>query len=186
MSQFEDVLVYLNSVKEYLQDEPVFQYNLSLARAAAGQYEEAIAGFQKLHSQKDADPILAMWLARCYICTDKARAAWDLYLRMEGSGEAFALLQLIANECYHHGQFLVAARAFQALTRLDPHTDYWEATRGACAGVFQLVVAGKEPPSALRDAVTILQGQLARNPQVEYMIKVLAKWARDNGIAGIQ
>lgn len=38
----------------------------------------------------------------------KARLAWELYLKMETSGESFSLLQLVANDCYKvmHNAFL--------------------------------------------------------------------------------
>lgn len=34
------------------------------------------------------------------IMNRKPRLAWELYLKMETSGESFSLLQLIANDCY--------------------------------------------------------------------------------------
>lgn len=42
------------------------------------------------------------------------------------------------------GQFYYAAKAFDALEKLDPGTNYWEGKRGACVGVFQLILANKE------------------------------------------
>ncbi len=45
-----------------------------------------------------------LWQLCCFIIPDimnrKARLAWELYLKMETSGESFSLLQLIANDCY--------------------------------------------------------------------------------------
>jgi hypothetical protein len=70
----------------------------------------------------------------------KARLAWELYLKMETSGESFSLLQLIANDAYKMGQFYYAAKAFDMLERLDPNPEYWEGKRGACVGVFQAVL----------------------------------------------
>lgn len=34
------------------------------------------------------------------IMNQKARQAWELYLRMETSSDSFSILQLIANDCY--------------------------------------------------------------------------------------
>ena len=42
------------------------------------------------------------------------------------------------------GFFLHSARAFDVLERLDPSPEYWEGKRGACVGLFQMVIAQKE------------------------------------------
>jgi hypothetical protein len=54
-------------------------------------------------------------------------------------------LQLIGNECYRLGQFYYAAKAFDMLEKYEPSTENWEGKRGACVGVFQLIIAGQEP-----------------------------------------
>ena len=73
-----------------------------------------------------------------------------MYLQQQTSQRSFALLQLIANECYSVGQFYWAARAFDVLERLDPEPQYWEGKQGACVGVLQMAAAGKEAKVALR------------------------------------
>ena len=85
------------------------------------------------------------------IMNRKPQHAWELYLKMDTSGDSFSLLNMIANDCYKMGQFYYAARAFDILERLDPNPEYWEGKRGACVGVFQLVIAGHEPKYASHD-----------------------------------
>eukprot|EP00105_Crassostrea_gigas_P009199 XP_011424043.1 PREDICTED: intraflagellar transport protein 56 isoform X2 [Crassostrea gigas] len=97
---------------------------------------------------------------------------------METSGESFSLLQLIANDCYKMGQFYYAAKAFDVLERLDPNPEYWEGKRGACVGVFQMIIAGHEPRDTLRDVINMLRN--TSNPQVEYIIRSMKKWAKEN------
>lgn len=46
---------------------------------------------------------------------------------------------------FQMGQFYYSAKAFDALEKLDPGSNYWEGKRGACVGVFQLILANKEP-----------------------------------------
>ena len=41
------------------------------------------------------------------------------------------------------GHFLYAAKAFDVLERLDSDPEYWEGKRGACVGVFQLLIIKK-------------------------------------------
>eukprot|EP00105_Crassostrea_gigas_P009198 XP_011424042.1 PREDICTED: intraflagellar transport protein 56 isoform X1 [Crassostrea gigas] len=99
---------------------------------------------------------------------------------METSGESFSLLQLIANDCYKMGQFYYAAKAFDVLERLDPNPEYWEGKRGACVGVFQMIIAGHEPRDKLQEVVQLLRN--TTNPQVEYVTRTMKKWARDNQV----
>ena len=79
------------------------------------------------------------------------------------------------------GQFFYAAKAFDVLERLDPSPEFWEGKRGACVGVFQLVVAGQEPKESLREIVAILRN--TAQPQAELIVLAIRKWARDSRIS---
>ncbi|XP_032826363.2 intraflagellar transport protein 56 [Petromyzon marinus] len=179
LKQFEDVLIYLNSIKSYFYNDDGFNFNYAQTKAAIGNYKEAEEIFLLIQSEKlKNDFVYASWLARCYIMNRKARLAWELYLKMDTSGESFSLLQLIANDCYKMGQFFYAAKAFDVLERLDPNPEYWEGKRGACVGIFQMIIAGHEPKETLRDVIQLLRN--TGNPQVEYFLRILKKWAKDN------
>ena len=90
------------------------------------------------------------------------------------------MLQFLANDSYRAGAFLYAAKAFDTLERLDPNPEYWDGKRGACVGAFQMVIAHKERKETLREVLSMLKS--SRNPQVEYLARVMKKWARENGI----
>ena len=66
------------------------------------------------------------------------------------------------------------------LERLDPDPEYWEGKRGACVGVFQQVVAGKQNRDDLRDVLAMVRN--TSNPQVEYMVRVIKKWCAENNV----
>ncbi|XP_073809013.1 intraflagellar transport protein 56 isoform X1 [Danio rerio] len=182
LKQFEDVLIYLNSVKSYFYNDDTFSFNYAQAKAALGNYREAEELFLLIQNEKiKSDYVFQSWLARCYIMNQKPRQAWELYLRMETSSDPFSLLQLIANDCYKMGQFYYAAKAFDALERLDPNPEYWEGKRGACVGIFQLILAGRESREILKEVLPMLRS--TGNPQVEYIIRIMKKWAKDNRVA---
>ena len=54
------------------------------------------------------------------------------------------ILHLLANDCYRTGQFFVAAKAFEVLDKYDPSPEHAAAKRGACVGLFQMILAGRE------------------------------------------
>uniref|UniRef100_A0A6Q2ZQC7 Intraflagellar transport protein 56 n=1 Tax=Esox lucius TaxID=8010 RepID=A0A6Q2ZQC7_ESOLU len=181
LRQFEDVLIYLNSVKSYFYTEDTFNFNYAQAKAALGNYKEAEEIFLLIQGEKiKTDYVYLSWLTRCYIRNKKGRLAWELYLKMGASPDSFSLLQLIANDCYRMGQFYWAAKAFDALEKLDPGSNYWEGKRGACVGIFQLILAGKEPKETLKEVLPLVRS--TQNPQVEYIIRTLRKWAKDNRV----
>uniref|UniRef100_A0A8C6LIZ0 Intraflagellar transport protein 56 n=1 Tax=Nothobranchius furzeri TaxID=105023 RepID=A0A8C6LIZ0_NOTFU len=181
LRQFEDVLVYLSSVKGYFCNDDTFSFNYAQAKAALGNYKEAEELFLLIQSEKIInDYIYLSWLTRCYIMNQKSQLAWELYLKMDTSSDSFSLLQLIANDCYKMGQFYYAAKAFDALEKLDPGSNYWEGKRGACIGMFQLILANKEPKEMLKEVLALLRN--SGNPQGEYFIRVMRKWAKDNRV----
>ncbi|KAI9357612.1 hypothetical protein DFJ73DRAFT_820409 [Zopfochytrium polystomum] len=174
LKQFDDVLIYLNSIKGYFYNDDIFNYNYGQAKVATGAFEEAEEILLMIQSEKLKNEYAYLsHLARCFIMNKKPRMAWDLYLKMETSSESFSLLQLIANDCYKMGHYLHSAKAFDVLERLDPNPDYWEGKRGACIGVLQQILANEESKDSLREVVSLLRN--TSNPQVEYIIRIIKK-----------
>ena len=181
LQQFEDVLVYLKSVKAYFPNDDDFNWNYGISSAAAGEFKEAEEALGAIQDERlKIDYVYISWLCKCYIMNGKPSMAWSVYFNMENSNESFTLLQLIANDCYRMGQFYYSLKAFDVLERLDPDPEYWEGKRGAAVGVLQMVIAGKESKDKLVETVEILRN--TNNPQVEYIVRVITKWAKDNNI----
>mmetsp|Transcript_34371 Transcript_34371/g.108302 ORF Transcript_34371/g.108302 Transcript_34371/m.108302 type:complete len:573 (-) Transcript_34371:683-2401(-) len=181
LKQFDDVNIYLNSIKTYMYNDDDFNWNHGIALASRGNYkaaEEALLLIQNENYKKSY--VFISWLARCYIMNGNPRNAWELYLKTENSNDSLNLLHLISNDCYRMGHFLYAAKAFDVLERMDPDPEYWEGKRGACVGVFQMMVAGKAIKSDLVDVLAMVRSNT--NPQVEYMLRVIKIWCSENGI----
>ena len=179
LRQFSDVLIYLNSIKNYFYNDDNFNFNYAQTKARVGNYKEAEEVFLLIQSEKiRSDYVYISWLARCYIMNRKPNLGWQLYLKMDTSAESFSLLQLIANDCYKMGQFYYSAKAFDVLERLDPSPDYWEGKRGACIGLFQMIIAGHEPREHLKEVVHILRN--SQNMQVDIIVKIIGNWAKEN------
>ena len=181
MKNFEDVNIYLNSVKAYMYNDDDFNFNSGISLAATRNYKAAEEALLLVHNEKyKQEYVYIGWLARCYVMNGNPRSAWELYLKLTNSAESFNLLQLIANDCYKMGHFLFAAKAFDVLERLDPDPEYWEGKRGACVGVFQGVIAGKCSRDDLQDVLTMVRN--TSNPQVEYIVRIIKKYCKDNNI----
>ncbi|KAK9703230.1 hypothetical protein QE152_g29460 [Popillia japonica] len=180
--QFEEVLVYLTSIKSYLHSDDTFNFNYAQAKTACDQYKEAEETFLLIQDSKiKEDYIYISNLARCYVMNNKAQSAWELYLKMETSPESFNLLLLIANDCYRMGEFWYAAKAFDMLDRLEPNPEFWEGKRGAIVGVFQGVIAQKFPVDMLGDVLQLLRNSTSN--QADQIAKVIRKWAKEKRLS---
>lgn len=181
LKQFEDVNIYINSIKQYLYNDDDFNWNSGLALASVGRYQEAQEALMLVQNEAYLrDYVYIGWLTRCYLRTKNGAAAWDMYLKLEDSDESFNLLQLIAHDGYRMGEFYYAAKAFDVLERLDPDPEYWEGKRGACVGLFQKMIAGEYDTEKFQEIFHMITS--VSNPQVEYIGRIIKKWCQENHI----
>jgi intraflagellar transport protein 56 len=185
MRQFEDVLVYLRSIKAYFHADEDFNYNYGVALAETGNYKEAEEALALVNKYKDEFCYRAH-LCRAWIHNGKAKAAWELYEKLDTSTDAFQLLQLIANDSFKTEQFAVSAKAFEILERLDPSQEYMLGRRASVSALIQFGVqnakkAEKLARESLREALEILQKVSQRDPQCKSIMKVVVNWIRETG-----
>lgn len=176
--QFDDVLIYLKSIESFFSNDDSFLFNIGVAKTSTGSFKEAVAHLLAVKSDKiRADPVYVSHLARCYIMTGKSREALALHAKVEANTqESFNLLVLIANDCYKMGAFLVALKAFDTLSRIDPNPEYFDGKIGSAVGVFQAFLAEKENADSLEQVVGILRNS-PNNPQIEYVLRIIKKYA---------
>ena len=65
LKQFDDVLVYLKSIRPYYLNDDDFNWNFGIASAAAGDYNDGEEGLLQVQSDKyKSDYIYLSWLCR--------------------------------------------------------------------------------------------------------------------------
>ena len=91
------------------------------------------------------------------------------------------ILQLIANDCYKMEHYFYSAKSFDVLERLDPSPEYWDGKSGACIGILKQITLGTEPKESLRVVANLLRNSV--NPQVEYILRLVKKVAKELGVS---
>lgn len=180
--EYNDANIYFNSIAAYLNADDAFNWNYGVSLAASGAYREAEETILRVQNPElRSHLVLCGWLARCYIHGGRASLAWEIYLKMENSQSAFALLKQIANDCYKCQEFFYSAKAFDVLERLDPDPEYWEGKRGACVGFFRRLAMGQERETSAVlahrcEEVLKLLGNSKNVAEASNLVSTLRKW----------
>ncbi|VDK74060.1 unnamed protein product [Onchocerca ochengi] len=181
-NQFDEVLVYLNSIKTYFHDDDTFNFNIGQALLACNKSAEAEANLLLIVDEELRNkPAYFLSLARAYIQNGKSKSAWEIYVKIKNSNDdTLKLLSVIANDCYRVGDYLYSARSFYAMEKIEPNPEYWEGKRGAVIGVFKLFVEQKIPFDHLREAMILLEK--SNHPQVEHITNIIRRYVQENNL----
>ncbi|VIO93458.1 cytosolic purine 5-nucleotidase, putative [Brugia malayi] len=205
-NQFDEVLVYLDSIKTYFHDDDTFNFNIGQALLACGNSLKAETSLLLVVDEElRLKPAYFLSLARAYIQNGKSDLAWEMYGKVKNCDDSFQLLSIIANDCYRvylfdcfffqkkrkkdlnkiysHitiGDYLYSAKSFDSMEITEPNPEYWEGKRGAIIGVFKLVVEQKAPLDHLREAMILLER--STHPQVEYIANIIRKYIRRSNL----
>lgn len=78
--QFEDVVLYLSSIKSYFYNDDNFNFNYGQAKASVGKFAEAEEALNAITDpQIRNDSVFLTWMTRTFIMNDKVDRAWSLY-----------------------------------------------------------------------------------------------------------
>ncbi|VDO46165.1 unnamed protein product [Brugia timori] len=180
-NQFDEVLVYLDSIKTYFHDDDTFNFNIGQALLACGNSLKAETSLLLVVDEElRLKPAYFLSLARAYIQNGKSDLAWEMYGKVKNCDDSFQLLSIIANDCYRIGDYLYSAKSFDSMEITEPNPEYWEGKRGAIIGVFKLVVEQKAPLDHLREAMILLER--STHPQVEYIANIIRKYIRRSNL----
>lgn len=191
---FNDVLIYLESIKEYIgltqQSLDIFNFNYGLSLSQCNKFKQAENILLSIQNPLyKLEYIYLSHLCRCYIMNGRPYESWNLYQSISTNKatnnnntdtSSFNLLYLIAHDCYKVGQFYYSAKAFDLLQSIEPITEYWNGKRGACCGLFQQVIAGKEMKEHLLDIMSLLTNDT--NPQSNFILRVMRQWCHQNNL----
>lgn len=181
--EYEDANVYLSSIAQYLGSSDTFNWNYGISLAAASNFAEAEEVLLRVQNPALRSQLtFCSWLARCHIYNRRnAGSAWELYLKLENTSDAYKLLKLVANDFYATKNYYFAVKAFDVLERLDPDPEYWEAKRGACVGYFQQIATGAVAFDAHRsDDVLKLLLHSKHTLEASQLAAILRKWVLGN------
>ena len=179
---FNDELIYLDSIEQYMKDDDDFNYNYGVALAMCQNYKQAEEVLSRVKREKYRnDQNYLSWICRCFIANDKPEYAWNLYISIDNHLVAIYLLNFIANEFYRMGAYYFSFKAFLFLEKFSPSNENSKGKISSAIGVFYQMLNGKSDSDKLQEIIHYLcDGQ--QTLEVNKCIKVFKDWGNANGV----
>ena len=155
---YNDEIIYLDSIEQYMKDDDDFNWNYGVALAMCQNY-----------------------LCRCYIMNDKPDLAWNLYISIENHLVAVYILNFIAHELYRMGHFYFSFKAFLFLEKFSPSDENTKGKVSSAIGVFYLLLSEKISSERLQEVIHYLCDG-PQSLEVNKALKVFKTWGKENGI----
>ena len=179
---YNDELIYLDSIEQYMKDDDDFNYNYGVALAMCQNYKQAEEVLSRVKRDKYRnDQNYLSWICRCFIANDKPEYAWNLYISIDNHLVAIYLLNFIANEFYRMGAYYFSFKAFLFLEKFSPSNENSKGKISSAIGVFYQMLNGKSDSDKLQEIIHYLcDGQ--QTLEVNKCIKVFKDWGNANGV----
>ena len=179
---YNDEIIYLDSIEQYMKDDDDFNWNYGVALAMCQSYKQAEEVLSRVKKEKYRnDQVYLSWLCRCYIMNDKPDLAWNLYISIENHLVAVYILNFIAHELYRMGHFYFSFKAFLFLEKFSPSDENTKGKVSSAIGVFYLLLSDKISSDRLQEVIHYLCDG-PQSLEVNKALKVFKTWGKENGI----
>ena len=179
---YNDELIYLESIEQYMKEDDDFNWNYGVALAMCQNYKQAEDVLSRVKRDKYRnDQVYLSWLCRCYIMNGKPDLAWSLYISIENHLIAIYILNFIAHEFYRMGHFYFSFKSFLFLEKFSPSEDNSKGKISSAIGVFFLLQQEKIEAEKLQEVIHYL----VDGPQTEEVnkaLRVFKNWGKSKGI----
>lgn len=178
---YNDELLYLESIENFMKDDDDFNWNYGISLAVCQKYKEAEEVLLRIKKEKYKNEITYLyWISRVYIMNGKPDYAWNLYISIENHLIALSMLNFITNEFYRMGHFYYALKAFVFMEKFSPSQEILNGKTASAIGVFYQLIAGKIGSERLIEVIQYLS-QSTQTEDVKKSIKIFEKWGKENG-----
>uniref|UniRef100_A0A914I0P0 Intraflagellar transport protein 56 n=1 Tax=Globodera rostochiensis TaxID=31243 RepID=A0A914I0P0_GLORO len=194
--QYEEVLVYLDSIKTFFANDDTFNFNYGQTQLLCENFAEAQDALRLITGHNLISNLThCLCIARAYIANKKGKAAWNMYQKERHIQNSQQLLKLIATDSYRAEDYVTAAKAFDELAKRGISTisssgndadgdggggHYAVARRAACVGVVKMFAARQSDADELREAMKMLARD--KETTATNIVATVKKWAADIGV----